>query len=278
MNDEDFEKLLKDMGAMYRNMEPGPGCPPDDMLLDYVYDELSESERKEIEKHKEHCERCFYEILRLEADRAGWENALEEKPDAAIAQALGPSGVRRVREAIGEASATAQPSAASAPLWKTYWTRIEAGLEKFQAVLASISEEGALFGVISPVLVTRGRRDDTKEIPESVYLLGEQPPVYPISVPLDVQYHTLLTLRHQTKDMVVLYENLRVRRPFHISPQFTPEDTGLNRLCLILSLKPLSIDKGEEEISPDRFMEIVSQAVEEQAKIVLFDVEVRTEE
>jgi len=210
MNDEQFEKLLKDVGAMYGNMGPGPGCPPDDMLLDYVYDELSETERKEIEKHKEHCERCYFEILKLEADRAGWENALEEDPDAAIAHALGTYGVEHMREAMRSSAATAQSvTTPSAPLWKAYRANIEAGWDRFQAALASLSIEELLFEGLSPVLVTRGgdrgddREGEKETIFKSVHVLGDQPPVYPVFVSRDVQYQTLLTLRHQRKNMVV---------------------------------------------------------------------------
>lgn len=38
MNDEEYEKFLKD--ACSGRWKPGQECPPDDMLLDYVYNEL----------------------------------------------------------------------------------------------------------------------------------------------------------------------------------------------------------------------------------------------
>ncbi|HYA42568.1 MAG TPA: zf-HC2 domain-containing protein [Syntrophobacteraceae bacterium] len=104
MNDEEFKKLLKEVGDMYRNMEPSPDCPPDDMLLDYVYMELSKAEREKVKKHINQCDRCRFEILKMEADRAVWEKSFRQDPDAAIEQALGPDGVRRVREAMIEAA------------------------------------------------------------------------------------------------------------------------------------------------------------------------------
>ena len=113
MNDEEFKRLLKDVGAVFRDMEPGPECPPDEMLLDYVYNELSEAEYEKIRAHRDNCDRCRFEILKLEADRAGWEEALAEDPGAAIEHALGPDGVRRVREAMDEAASQSQPASDS---------------------------------------------------------------------------------------------------------------------------------------------------------------------
>lgn len=110
MNDEEFKRLLRDVGVVFRDMEPGPECPPDEMLLDYVYNELSKAEHEKIHQHRDNCDRCRFEILKLEADRAGWEEALTEDPDAAIEHALGPDGVRRVREAMDVATSPSQPA------------------------------------------------------------------------------------------------------------------------------------------------------------------------
>lgn len=113
MNDEEFEKLLKDLATMHGDMEPSSGCPTDEMLLDYVYNELSEADHDKVQKHKNECDRCRLEILKLEADRAGWEEALTNNPDATVEYALGPDGVRRVREAIAETESKSRTPPAS---------------------------------------------------------------------------------------------------------------------------------------------------------------------
>lgn len=113
MDDEKFKKLLKDAAAILRDMEPRPECPSDEMLLDYVYNELSGAEHETVRKHKEQCDRCKFEILKLEADRAEWEESLAEDPEAAIENALGPDGVRRVHEAMNEAANLSKPALTS---------------------------------------------------------------------------------------------------------------------------------------------------------------------
>ncbi len=113
MNDEKFRKFLKASGAVFKRMAPGSECPADDKLVDYVYGELSPSEREEVERHKEHCERCLLEILKIEADRAGWEHVVESDPKAALALALGRDGVRQANEAMSHAESSGLQAAFS---------------------------------------------------------------------------------------------------------------------------------------------------------------------
>jgi hypothetical protein len=110
MDEDTLKRNLGRMGELYRNMTPGPACPPEDMLFDYVYDDLSEEEKRDVSEHVESCERCRFEVMKLEADRVGWEHALNKDPDAALAQALGSAGIEQVRGKITEWKAAVSKS------------------------------------------------------------------------------------------------------------------------------------------------------------------------
>ncbi len=88
------------MGDFYRNMKPGRDCPPDDMLLDYVHMDLSEEESRDVSQHIKRCERCRFEVMKLEADRDCWQQALSRDPDAVLTRALGNEGLEQVRREI----------------------------------------------------------------------------------------------------------------------------------------------------------------------------------
>ncbi len=117
MNDETLKKILRRMDDFYKSMKPGSDCPPDDMILDYVYNDLSEVERQDVSEHIKSCERCRFEVMKLEADREGWQHAIDKDPDAALLKALGNADLEqlqtRIAERKKEASRNAMGTAAS---------------------------------------------------------------------------------------------------------------------------------------------------------------------
>ena len=105
------------MDDFYKSLKPGSDCPPDDMILDYVYNDLSEVERQDVREHIESCERCRFEVMKLEADRDGWQHATNKDPGAALLKALGKADLEQLETRIAEwkrkASINAMGTAAS---------------------------------------------------------------------------------------------------------------------------------------------------------------------
>lgn len=102
MNDETLKEILRRVGDFYRNMKRGKDCPPDDILVDFVYGDLSAKESRDVLEHIKSCERCRFEVLKLETDRDIRQEALDKDPDAALAQALGKEGLDRIRREFPE--------------------------------------------------------------------------------------------------------------------------------------------------------------------------------
>jgi len=82
-------RIVRKAKAAYNTLKSRADCPPDEMLLDYVENILSEDKNELIYQHIQKCERCHVEVLRMEADRTEWECMIDKNPDAAVAKALG---------------------------------------------------------------------------------------------------------------------------------------------------------------------------------------------
>ncbi len=83
-----FDEILSNTRSFYNRLKDVPGCPPDEMLFDYVYGDLTEKELKAVSKHIRNCEYCMMESLKMEADQAEWEYMLNEEPDKALADII----------------------------------------------------------------------------------------------------------------------------------------------------------------------------------------------
>ncbi len=246
MKDEVFEKVLRNVGRVLEDTK--------------------------VAEHEAQCERCRYELIKMEADRTGWELALEADPNAVLAQTLGPEGLRRAREIM----TAVPPDSSDDPLvaLKTYRERIAAGMERFQAAMEALREWLSIESM--PLLelaaqVMRGEAED-----DDSFILAQELPIDQASIPDDASYQTLIMLRLERQDLALLYENLGVTRPLHISPEFTRKDIELNELHLILILTPgiLEIDPDEQVFGPDRFLEILLRAAEQDARLLVFRVRV----
>jgi hypothetical protein len=84
-----FFDILENIKSNYNILQPGTDCPRDEMLLDYVENVLKEDKKEIIVEHIRTCERCYVEILKMEADYTEWEYMVNNNPDAALAKALG---------------------------------------------------------------------------------------------------------------------------------------------------------------------------------------------
>lgn len=95
-----FEKALDDARKILKNPVSEVGCPLDEVLVDFVYDDLISEERPLVSSHIKECVRCHLMILKLEADRYGWEQAFDSDPDATLVHALGDVGFKSVLEGL----------------------------------------------------------------------------------------------------------------------------------------------------------------------------------
>lgn len=79
-NHVDFNKLLDELGEVWHNLKPGPQCPLDGVLKDYVYEDTSDETDQYIEKHIGVCERCRVMVLKFKGEKLEWEIALTQDP------------------------------------------------------------------------------------------------------------------------------------------------------------------------------------------------------
>jgi len=261
-----YEDLLKELRKAYnKKLEPGPECPLDEVLFDYVYDDATEAERKEVSEHIKTCERCSIQVMKFKADRFEWEYALDVDPYAAFAGTIGPYATQHEPKMEHRIRS----------LWEYYQKLVKEGLERFQGALEALQQwiSDGNAPILLPTTV-RGKREGLRR---GTYCLGDEPPIYPFSVPSESRYHTLVMLRLSRENVVVLYENWEVTRPFQVSPQFEEEDLGTNLLYLFLTTERLDISHNEAEITPDRLIEIISQLDKERSRIIIFEVEVKKE-
>jgi len=163
-----------------------------------------------------------------------------------------------------------------------YQEKINAGLEKFNAIIESVQEWISLDQTI--MVPTRSSTETTQPVSgtnkekKRIYVLGHPAPVYPLAVSESIKYQTLILCRRQKKEFVILYSNWEVSQPFAISPEFVEEDIGSNHLYLFLSASPLNINEKEEDISPDRFEELSTHMEEsDNCQIITLDVIVSSE-
>ncbi|SLM30874.1 hypothetical protein MTBBW1_2500023 [Desulfamplus magnetovallimortis] len=101
-------------------------------------------------------------------------------------------------------------------------------------------------------------KDVQKKI-KSKYFLEDPNPVYPLDIPDNFKYQTLILCHLEKKSISILYSNWEVEKPFNLSPEFEEDDLGENRLYLILTEMPLDIEEDEDFITEDRFEEILLQ-------------------
>lgn len=275
MDSKKLEHMIKAAGAALKDMKAGPGCPGDDMLLNYVYETVSQTEHLEISKHIDGCPRCRFETMKIEADRAAWETALDEAPDAALSYTLGPKGLARIREISASRTMAGSPQFPRrfSSLKERYRVHIEDGLERLRAALESIREtllwtpgamvaheEQASYGVQSPT---------SKTIPVGI-------PTQPLPLPdaAGLPYLTLILIRLERKEMVILLKNQEIGEERFIRPEFAKADIGRNKLYFILTSAPLRIGQAEADITPDRLVEIMAQAETTPGHVEVVDVEV----
>jgi hypothetical protein len=249
LDDEALRDLLQNTLGKGTGLPFRENCPTEMEIFEYVYGEIPEEiSRIEIKEHMDTCEACRSCFLRLEA-----EKALDEW---------------QVRKGTS--------------LWRKYQARVQSALDGFQAARETVMEW--LSDSITPLSLRPVYRGGPARSPSfrDSYTLGAAAPIFPLSIPPSaaghVRYHTLISLRLQRNDIVVLYENRPIRWPFHISPEFKEEDLGVNQLYLILSAHPLEIDEDEGLIDSDRFMEIILEAESEGSLVAILEVEVLPKE
>ncbi|MCP4112576.1 MAG: DUF1822 family protein, partial [Desulfobacteraceae bacterium] len=89
-----FKNILSEAKKIYKTARPGAHCPLDEILFDYVHDDLSQDEYQNISEHIKNCNYCSAMTLKIEADRTAWEYMFDQNPDKALADAIGPSGLK----------------------------------------------------------------------------------------------------------------------------------------------------------------------------------------
>jgi len=92
----DVESVFSAAMEIWKTLTKGKDCPPDEILFDYVYDDLESEKAGKVAEHIKTCESCHLTQLEIETDRTGWEFALKDNPALALAKALGPEGIKIV--------------------------------------------------------------------------------------------------------------------------------------------------------------------------------------
>lgn len=86
-----YQSLLEDAKATFQNLEFTKDCPVAEAIVDYVYDDLSESSRSKITKHITGCESCRLLALKIETDRTELELMIDKSPEKVLEDIIGPS-------------------------------------------------------------------------------------------------------------------------------------------------------------------------------------------
>lgn len=86
----DFDELLADTRKIFQKLQPGPECPPEDVLFDYVNGDLADHEHNAVESHIRSCESCQVKTLEMDVDRIEWESRLENDPEGLFAGIFKP--------------------------------------------------------------------------------------------------------------------------------------------------------------------------------------------
>ena len=162
----DFDRIIENAKDIFHQVIAGTGCPPDDLLFDYIYGDLDSDQRNEVERHLNGCEACQIRTLKLEADRLDWDYRLSAQPDEALLEALGhperplqstgmarllgaaEAGISKIKEAL---------ITWASPIWEPQWAGVA-------VTAADIPEQSETFdideGQLNVVCRWEGRYQD----------------------------------------------------------------------------------------------------------------------
>jgi hypothetical protein len=81
--------MLKDLiktarEAYHASIPPGPECPPEEILVDYVHQQLPSEQYDRITEHRKRCEGCHVKLLKMEVENAAWDTTLDQGFQAAL--------------------------------------------------------------------------------------------------------------------------------------------------------------------------------------------------
>jgi hypothetical protein len=128
----DIGDILRDAGMIYSRKaeETAILCPVNELLPEYLHKVLTDKDYERVSGHIHECEQCRIELLKLEADQIEWEQRLRIDPDKALAEALGPKGIR-IASTHCQIHSSPSPSPISkikealikwiSPMWEPMW-------------------------------------------------------------------------------------------------------------------------------------------------------------
>ncbi len=271
MEQKILSTILEDARKIFKQDGTGLDCPLDTVLFDYVHGTLTEAEQLTVAGHIEKCERCRITELKMDVEQIRWEKTFDRDPDVAISDILGAERAGQLWATI-KANQSKTPARAlqkkAGVCLEQFRQRIKEGADEIKAALETLQ-----FSLREP-MPARGK----DKIAKDVMVLGKKAPVYSFSVPENVRYQTLITVQPEKQTIIVLYENFEVNQPFSISPEFIEKDEGKNQLLLLLTETPLPIRSEEEEISPERLIEIIDCVDQKKESVVNFEVDVVNKE
>jgi len=275
MDGKRLDYIIKTAGAALKDMKTGPGCPGDDMLLNYAYGTVSRTEHREIAKHIGGCLRCRFEAMRIEADRAAWEASLDEAPDISLSSALGREGLARIREteAYKTMPGPTRPRQRFSSLPERYQAYIKEGLESFRAALEAIRETLSWTPGAMVAQEEQASYGASPSPPKSTH--GKPLPAIPLPEAGELPYLTLILVRLELKEVVLLLKNEKIGEKRYIHPEIGKNDIGRNRLYITLTPAPIEIERTEADITPDRFVEIIAQAEAMSGHVEVMEMEIR---
>lgn len=85
-----FKALLAEARAKFNSLEFTPNCPVPEIIVDYVYDDLSSPIRSKVTKHITECEPCRMLALKIESDLTELEQIIDAAPEKFLGDILGP--------------------------------------------------------------------------------------------------------------------------------------------------------------------------------------------
>ncbi len=165
-NDDKFDEFMQWIAAGVKELKPGPDCPPEALLFDWVHDKLDAHDAQTVSRHVEDCAYCMAMKLRLRGDAAEWENLTEEGMASVGKQAFQDLDVPGNAQWSGRSPETVKPGIRSTTgLYDRLagWFKSAFSVPAFAMAVCAIIAVGVLFRLqpgTPDMTVTVGLVDD----------------------------------------------------------------------------------------------------------------------
>ena len=156
---------------------------------------------------------------------------------------------------------------------------VKSGVDRLEAVLRAalpLISADTLVPISRSALAVGGMKfSDLMPHRQIVYKLGDPFPGFAILTPSNIKYRSVLMIKAQSGDVVVLTDNVRLKptrrqkdEEFLFSPEITSDDKGNCFLFILLTGTTLDFGLLEDVISLEKFVQIIAQINIEKGDIV----------